>query len=49
MGSSSEGFSVAAKGGQILIKRVRPAGQGKIAASEFFEAGGVAKGAVLGQ
>ena len=49
MGSSSEGFSVAANGGQILIKRVRPAGQGKIAASEFFEAGGVAKGAVLGQ
>ncbi|MBT4888115.1 MAG: methionyl-tRNA formyltransferase [Rhodospirillales bacterium] len=49
MGSSIEGFCVAANGGQILVKRVRPAGQGKIAACEFFDAGGVAKGAVLGQ
>ncbi len=43
-----DGFCVAVNGGQILVKRVRPDGQGKIAASEFIEAGGVSKGMILG-
>jgi len=41
---TDEGFVVAADGGQILIKRVRPEGEGKIAASEFK----IDKGAKLG-
>ena len=41
---TDEGFVVAAKGGQILIKRIRPEGGGKIAASEFK----IDKGAKLG-
>jgi methionyl-tRNA formyltransferase len=32
---TDEGFVVAANGGQILVKRIRPEGEGKIAASEF--------------
>ncbi len=32
---TDEGFLVAADGGQVLIKRVRPEGEGKIAATEF--------------
>ena len=39
-----EGVKVAAGGGQILVKRVRPAGQGKVPAIES----GLVKGARLG-
>jgi methionyl-tRNA formyltransferase len=41
---TDEGFVVAANGGQILVKRIRPEGEGKIAASEFK----IDKGAKLG-
>lgn len=47
-GVTSEGFTVAVNGGQILVKRVRPDGQGKVAASEFVDASGLAIGTVLG-
>jgi methionyl-tRNA formyltransferase len=43
-----DGFKVAAKGGQILVKRVRPEGGGKAAAAEFAQGGGIAKGVRLG-
>ena len=49
MGGCDDGFSVAVSGGQILVKRVRPAGQGKIPAGEYVESGGLAKGSILGQ
>ncbi|WP_119460969.1 formyltransferase family protein [Rhodospirillaceae bacterium SYSU D60014] len=42
-----DGFKVAAKGGQILVKRVKPEGGGKVAAAEFAQ-NGLAKGARLG-
>src|SRR3546814_915628 len=42
-----DGFKVAAKGGQILVKRVKPEGGGKLAAAEFAQSG-LAKGARLG-
>jgi methionyl-tRNA formyltransferase len=42
--TTDEGFLVAADGGQILVKRVRPEGEGKIAANEFS----IDKGAKLG-
>jgi len=35
-------------GGQILIKRVRPEGEGKIPAGEFAAAAGLAVGDVFG-
>lgn len=41
---SGEGFTVAAAGGQILVKRVKPEGGGKVAATEFAQGGGIAKG-----
>ena len=44
----AEDFKVAAQGGQILVKRVRPAGQGKIAAGEYAAASGLAAGTKLG-
>lgn len=43
-----DGFKVAAKGGQILVKRVRPEGGGKVAAAEFAQGGGIAEGVRLG-
>lgn len=49
MGLCSDGFCVAANGGQILVKRVRPAGEGKLPANEFADKCGLEKGAVLGQ
>ena len=42
-----EGFAVAARGGRILVKRVRPEGGDKIAAGAFAAAGGLAKGTRL--
>lgn len=48
MGISDEGFAVATNGGQILVKRVRPADSGKIPASEFVAGNGLSKGLVLG-
>ncbi len=47
-GVSGEGFTVAAGGGEILVKRVRPQGEGKIGAAEFAESAGLAKGTRLG-
>ncbi len=44
---TAEGFTVAALGGQILVRRVRPEGADKIPASEFAAKGGAAKGARL--
>jgi methionyl-tRNA formyltransferase len=41
---TDDGFVVAADGGQILVKRIRPEGEGKVAASEFT----IDKGAKLG-
>ncbi len=48
MASDGDGFKVSASGGQILVKRVRPEGEGKIAASDFAKAAGLAVGDVLG-
>jgi methionyl-tRNA formyltransferase len=45
---TNTGFSVAAGGGQIFVQRVRPEGDKKLAASEFVEKSGLAKGARLG-
>jgi methionyl-tRNA formyltransferase len=45
---AGDGFKVAADGGQILIKRVRPEGEGKISAGEFAAAAGLVVGDVLG-
>jgi methionyl-tRNA formyltransferase len=43
-----DGLTVQAEGGRILIKRVRPAGGGKMAASEWAAAVGVNSGTKLG-
>ena len=48
MASSGDGIKVSAAGGQILVKRVRPEGEGKIAASDFAKTVGLAVGDVLG-
>ena len=45
---TSSGVVVQASGGRIVVKRVRPAGSGKLPASEWAEAAGVAPGEVLG-
>ena len=45
---SEDGVTVAAEGGSIRLMRVRPAGQGKIAASEWAQAAGIAPGTKLG-
>ncbi|MEO1467857.1 MAG: methionyl-tRNA formyltransferase [Pseudomonadota bacterium] len=45
---SDDGVVVAASGGAILLKRVRPAGGGKITAAEWAAGAGLAPGAVLG-
>ena len=45
---SDGGFTVAAAGGGILVKRVRPAGEGKIAAADYAAASGLTRGTRLG-
>ena len=45
---SDEGVAVAAAGGGILVKKVRPAGSGKIAAGEFAAAEGLEVGSRFG-
>jgi methionyl-tRNA formyltransferase len=47
-GVSEAGITVAAQGGAILVKRVRPEGAGKIAAGEFATNAGLSVGAKLG-
>ncbi len=47
-GLSEEGITVAAQGGAVLVKRVRPEGEGKIPAAEFAANAGLATGARLG-
>ena len=42
------GFKVAAQGGQILVKRVRPAGEGKLDAGDYAAASGLEVGTKLG-
>ena len=49
VGVSDDGIVVAADGGGILIKRVRPHDGGKIPASEYIAASGIAAGARLGE
>ena len=46
---TGEGISVQCVGGRILIKRVRPAGEGKISASEWAASVGLEPGATLGK
>ena len=43
-----QGVTVAAGGGRIVMKRVRPEGAGKVTAAEFAAEGGLAVGTVLG-
>ena len=43
-----DGVTVQAEGGRILIKRVRPADGGKMAASEWAAAAGINSGTKLG-
>ncbi|MFQ5763521.1 MAG: methionyl-tRNA formyltransferase [Rhodospirillales bacterium] len=45
---SDDGFTVAAQGGGILVKRVRPADDKKIDAADYVAKSGLAKGARLG-
>ena len=45
---SEDGVTVAAQGGNILVKRVRPAGAGKIPAAEWVASAGISVGAKLG-
>jgi len=45
---SEAGVTIQCVGGRILIKRVRPAGQGKIAASDWAAAVGLSVGDLLG-
>lgn len=45
---SEGGVTVAAEGGAILVKRVRPAGEGKISASEWATQAGIGAGTKLG-
>ena len=46
--TTSSGIVVQAGGGRIVVKRVRPAGGGKLPACEWAEAAGVAPGETLG-
>jgi len=48
IGVSEEGITVAAQGGAILVKRVRPEGEGEITAAEFAASAGLATGTPLG-
>ncbi len=45
---SEDGVIVAADGGAVLVKRVRPAGEGKIPASEWAGNSGIRPGMILG-
>ena len=45
---SEDGVTVAAEGGSIRLMRVRPAGQGKIAATEWAAQAGITTGTKLG-
>ncbi|MCY4184898.1 MAG: methionyl-tRNA formyltransferase [Rhodobacteraceae bacterium] len=45
---NNNGFIVMANGGGILIKRVRPDGNGKISAGDWLKDSGVSVGAILG-
>jgi methionyl-tRNA formyltransferase len=45
---SDEGVTVQCIGGRILVKRVKPAGGGKISASEWATSAGISAGDVLG-
>ena len=45
---SDDGVSVQAKGGRIVVKRVRPKGGQKQSAAEWVAAAGVSAGAKLG-
>ncbi|MEO1493077.1 MAG: methionyl-tRNA formyltransferase [Pseudomonadota bacterium] len=45
---TEDGVTVAADGGSVLVKRVRPAGQGKIPATEWAASAGVTAGTKLG-
>ncbi len=45
---SEAGITVAAQGGAILVKRVRPEGAGKMPAGEFATNAGIVTGARLG-
>jgi len=45
---SDEGFTISAGDGQILVKRVRPAGAGKLSGGEYATSSGLAVGARLG-
>jgi len=46
---SDDGVTVQGNGGRIVIKRVRPDGSGKIAASEWAQSSGLTIGTKLGQ
>ena len=46
--AGSGGFVVAADGGSIRVKRVAPAGSGKVAAGDWAAAGGISAGERLG-
>lgn len=45
---SDEGITVQGNGGRIVIKRVRPAGAGKMAAAEWAQSAGITTGITLG-
>ncbi|MEM7188296.1 MAG: methionyl-tRNA formyltransferase [Pseudomonadota bacterium] len=45
---SEDGVTVAADGGSVLVKRVRPAGAGKISAAEWAADNGITPGTKLG-
>lgn len=45
---SGDGVTVQCVGGRILIKRVRPAGEGKIPATDWAAAAGLAPGDIIG-
>jgi len=45
---NEEGFAVACRGGSILVKRVQPAGSGKLSAAEFIKNANLNKGDRLG-
>ena len=48
-GLTDEGFTVAANGGSLLVRRVRPAGQGKLPATEWAMQVGLREGDRLGE
>lgn len=48
MAISEEGVTVQCVGGRVLLKRVKPAGEGKISAAEWAASAGLAVGDVLG-